>query len=296
MDDPTREAVKLLRADLESLQARNLAPTEQAAIGRMIERRLELRPVFETIWNPDHIRPHHERGGFVWLDRPVPCWPCGMDDCFHPEGFALQVNYERWRLLRIIIETAATVPQLAADRREASRELPDLLDEFGKMAKAMAAKLERIRHHAHAGGLMLPSRLSSPIDLMTKAAEDYGPDSFNLIARDDLVALASDHRRHLPDLQAMLDSLATVTRAEMEHAEPMLYRFARQKNAINDYTRTLLKALARYWNVAVYLQPFEFTAAELLTLATVMTDTPPDELPTDPERGIRAILREHRKS
>ncbi len=171
--------------------------------------------------------------------------------------------------------------------------MPDLFDDFGKQAQALARTLKRITQRAERGGLALPGWLSDPIELMTQAAAESGPDSFNLIARPDLETLADRYALHLPDLQPMLDRLATVTRADLQDATPRFYEFTRQSNPTGDYARSLLRAMARYWRAAVFLEAFEFTAPALLALAAVMTDTDPGELPTDPERLIRDILRAH---
>ncbi|MFM8442462.1 MAG: hypothetical protein ACKN9W_03850 [Methylococcus sp.] len=312
--DPTAQALAYLQAELDFLQG--ITPASQAAIGRklagrpvnvppggwyaedeaaiarMIKRALEMEPIFAEIWSPAHVRPHHERGGLVFLAEPVPGWP----EAYTPEQFNHELSMERRRLLSVIIGTAAKIPGLAKHRRDALRELPDLLDDFGRHAQALARTLERINSKELRGCLMLPGWFThSPIELMHRAAEDYGPDSYELTTRDELDSIACRYDRHLPTLQAMIDSLATVTRAELEHAEPFgNYRFKRKHNPMADYAGNLLEALKRSWNVGVFLQPLEFTAAHLVTIAAVMTDTDPGELPEGIERRMREILQEHR--
>ena len=286
--DPQAQALAILRDELEFLQARNLAPTERALIFRMIERALELKPIFAKIFDPAHVRPHTERGGRVFLNDPVPGWP----ESRTPEQFRHELNMERRRRLWVIIATAATVPEMAKDRRDALRDLPDLLDKFGKLANEMAIILERINHKALFGHIQLPDWFTlSPIELMHRAAEDSGLSAYHQTTQDELDSLACRHDRPLPTLQKMINSLSYVTRAELEHAEPILYKFKQKAFVMGDYARNLLEAMARYCRGAAYLRPIEFTPPELVILAEVLTD---DELPKDPERGMRGILQEHR--
>ena len=285
--DPQAQALALLRAELDHLQAGGIAPTEQATIRRLIARRTELQAVFATIWNPAHVRPHHQRGGLVWLAEPVPGWA----DCYTPETFAHEVNQERRRLLQAIIGTAATVPGLATHRREALADLPELFKDFSMQAQALALTLQRITDKAERGGLALPGWLADPIELMNEAARATGPESFELIARPALEGLADRYAPHLPDLPDLLEYLATATRPA---SDPCGYLFTRQSNPLGDHARSLLQALDRYWRAAVFLQAFEFSAKELLSLAVIMADAHPDALPADPERFIRSILKAHR--
>lgn len=285
--DPQAQALALLRAELDHLQAGGIAPTEQVTIRRMIARRTELQAVFATIWNPAHVRPHHQRGGLVWLTEPLPGWA----DCYTPETFAHEVNQERRRLLQAIIGTAATVPGLATHRREALADLPELFKDFSKQAQALALTLQRITDKAERGGLALPGWLSDPIELMNEAAGATGPESFELIARPALEGLADRYALHLPDLHGLLEYLATATRPA---SDPRGYEFTRQSHPLGDHVRSLLQSLNRYWRAAVFLQAFEFTTKELLSLAVVMSDAHPDALPADPERFIRSILKAHR--
>ena len=60
--DPQAQALALLRAELDHLQRHALAPTQQAIIRRLIARAVELRPIFEQVWNPAHLRPTRASG------------------------------------------------------------------------------------------------------------------------------------------------------------------------------------------------------------------------------------------
>ena len=62
-----KQAVRLLRGLLNTLEPNNLIPDEQATIRRMMERSLELREVYEKILDPSHVIEHDRINGKICI-------------------------------------------------------------------------------------------------------------------------------------------------------------------------------------------------------------------------------------
>ena len=194
---PRRQALALLRAELDHLQRHGLAPTQQAIIRRMIAHEDDIWPIFEQVWNPAHLRPTRASGSpdaprltLADPDAPRIEWT--------PEEYAETVKLERWRLLQTIILTAADIPRRAEDRRRARRELPELLDRLGTQARELHATLDAIQRHATAGGIRLPDRLGPGLlDLLTEAA----------LCSPDRLTREFFESHALPDLQRAFDAI-----------------------------------------------------------------------------------------
>lgn len=284
-----KQAVRLLRWMLELLEPDNLVPDEQKTLRRMIDRVYELREPFEKILDPVHVIPHRHINGRVCLDRYIQGWPT----LYTIAEFDNELDMERVRLLQAIVGSATIVSGIAPKRRESLRELPAKLDQLGKQAQALAATLESINDMALHGNLTLPNWFShDPIALMKAASAVSGPRSYDMIAGPSIKALATRFSSHMPDIHAMLNALATVNREQMQETESSMFEFKRQANPIGDYGRTVLDELAVYWHSALFLNPFSFTASELVQLAIVAMDLDPDALPDEAERRMREIIRE----
>lgn len=284
-----KQAIRLLRWMLNLLEPENLVPDEQKTLRRMIERIHELREPFEKILDPAHVIPHRHINGRVCLDRYIQGWPT----LYTIAEFEETLDMERVRLLQAIVGSASIAGGIAPKRRAALRELPALLDQFGSQAQALAATLGSINDMALHGNLTLPNWFShDPIALMKAASTVSGPRSYDMIAHPHLKALMARFSSHIPDIQAMLNALATVNKQHMQETEVSMFEFKRQANPIGDYARTLLDELAIYWHSALFLNPFSFTATELLQLASVAMDIDPDDVPDQAERRMREILRE----
>jgi hypothetical protein len=273
---------------LDLLEPDNLVPDEQKTLRRMIRRGDELREVYQKIFNPSYVKEHHNSNGKVFLP-----YRQGWPSAYTQQEFNHQLDMERVRLLQAIVGSATIVAGIAPKRRDALRELPDLLDQFGKQAKALAETLGKINEKALRGDLSLPGWFAHDIkDLIHVASWVSGPNSYDSIARKNIDASMVRYSSHVPDIKAMIEALGSVDRSQMQETESRYFEFKRQANPIGDYGRTLLNELAIYWHSAIFLNQFEFTANELLQLAVVCLDLDYEELPDGAERRMREILRE----
>jgi hypothetical protein len=282
MDDPTREAVKLLQAELAELEARALAPSHQTIIRRMLARAVECGPILRDIWSPEHLHPTLT-GRTGTSGRVIRCESGPDGELVHwpdPDAHAQTIAEERLRILQTIILTAADAPARAAAVRAERRELPALLQAFAHHASEAAKTLERIQDHARRAGLSLPGPLVDLPELIERAAEVGAPEDFHLL-QPKLVTLADQYPPSWPYPVELLQALSE-TADWYGYAEPDLYPITRQAHALHDFTRALDVNLAYVWPTLEALKPWQFTHKALASMAAVCLNLEPDDLPDDP--------------
>ena len=95
----------------------------------MIARGDELREAYQKIYALAHVAEHRHIDGKVYLPSRQ-----GWPSTYTEENVAHQLDMERVRLLQTIAGSASIAGGIARKRRGALRDLPELLDQFGRQA------------------------------------------------------------------------------------------------------------------------------------------------------------------
>lgn len=278
--NPTEKSVDILIDHLRDLEKDEILSSEQDILRKIISRSLELKDVFERIFDPRNVVEYHEIGGLKNSLLSVVTRAEEMK-IFSRTEFENELRMERRRLLAFIVTAAADGPARYEKRRCTRSEAALFLDELGRHAKALKDSLERIERRRWAIPEIPGWVFGDLFTLLEEAApythhEGFQPKKIFSVVSPQLSELYFRNSRYWPDLADILEPLASVDGYMLDEettGRNPLPKTLLKKRLAKEFSKALPNDMDDdvnwFWKDTELLRPFEFTPKEIDTLTDV---------------------------